>query len=259
MISKLEGITNRPSYQRASTALERAKSTLLDHEKLVIYNLTTLPDSNGEVDIDPSAWSMNQSAIRSSRAETILQVIQESVKSAIMLTDFTISSDPPYKTSNTPQKTLDDPQQRRKQKEKKQPRISHSNRVGRATAYTPPSVVHIAFVKDNPDSLAEKLLKKMHPSHLQVAHICNGQCDCICHGGSNTKSPDFAIGALGPLSIYYKGPSPVNACVSRGCNEGFLKLFLAFPPLAFKLVRGSHDHFKSAWHYYFQQERQVCS
>lgn len=147
-----------------------------------------------------------------------------------MLTDFTISSDPPYKVSNTPQQTLDDPQQRRKQKEKKQLRVSHSNRVGRATAYTLPFVVHIAFMQDKPDSLAEKLLKKTHPSHLQVAQICNGQCDCICHGGSNTKSPDFAIGVLGPLSIYYKGPSPVKACVSRGCNEGFLKLFLAFPP-----------------------------
>lgn len=64
-------MTNRPSYQRASTALERAKGTLLELEKLVIYNLTTIPDSNGEVDIGPSAWFMNQSVVRSSRVKIL--------------------------------------------------------------------------------------------------------------------------------------------------------------------------------------------
>lgn len=174
--------------------------------------------------VDSVKELVHQSLAQHSQHETTLRIIQESVKSTTMLTDLMVSSDMPCKTSNLPQQTLDDPQQHRKRKEKKQSRISPSNRAGRATAYTPPSAVHNALMQELPDSLAEKLPKKTHPL------ICNGQCDCICHGGSNTKSPDFAIGVLGPLSIYYKGPSPVKACVSRGCDQGFLKIFLAFPP-----------------------------
>lgn len=71
VVSELESMINRPSYQRVGTALQRAKSALLELEKLIVYNLTTIPDSNGEVDIDPSAWFMNQSAIRSWRAEIL--------------------------------------------------------------------------------------------------------------------------------------------------------------------------------------------
>lgn len=180
--------------------------------------------------VDSVKELVHQSLAQHSQHETTLQTIQESVKSTTMLTNLTVSSDPPYKVSNLPQDTLDDPQQRRKQKEKKQPRISHSNRADRPTAYTPPSAVHNTFMPDQPDFLAGKLTKKKHPSHLPVTQLCNGQCDCICHGGSNTISPDFAVGVLGPLSVYYKGPSPVEACFSRGCHQRFLKLFLAFPP-----------------------------
>lgn len=71
VISELERMINRPSYQRVGIALERAKKTLLELEKLVVYTLTTIPDSNGKVEIDPSAWFMNQSVIRSSRAEIL--------------------------------------------------------------------------------------------------------------------------------------------------------------------------------------------
>lgn len=71
VVSELEKMTNRPSYQRVGTALERAKSTLLKLEQLVVYDLTTIPDSNGKVDIDPSAWFTNQPVIRSSRAEIL--------------------------------------------------------------------------------------------------------------------------------------------------------------------------------------------
>lgn len=180
--------------------------------------------------VDSVRELVNQSLAQHSQHETTLQIVQESIKPATMPTDLTMSSDPPCKVSNLPQQTPDDPQQRDNQKGKKQPRINHPNRAGRATAYTPPITVHDAFMKDPPDFLAEKLLKKQHLSNLHFPYSCNGQCDCICHGRSNAKTPDFAVGALGPVFIYYKGPSPVKTCVSHGCKRGFLKFFLAFPP-----------------------------
>ena len=71
VISEVEKMTNRPSYQRTRTALERAKETLLELDELMVYHLIKIPDSNGEVDVDITAWFTKQSVIRRLRVDIL--------------------------------------------------------------------------------------------------------------------------------------------------------------------------------------------
>lgn len=69
IILEFEKTTKRPSYQRIVRALERTKSTILDLEKLIVYNLTTTADSHGKLRIDPWAWITHEAAVRNLRTQ----------------------------------------------------------------------------------------------------------------------------------------------------------------------------------------------
>lgn len=69
IILEFEKTTKRPSYQRIGRALERTKSTILDLEKLIVYNLTTIADSHGKLRIDPWAWITHEAAVRNLRTQ----------------------------------------------------------------------------------------------------------------------------------------------------------------------------------------------
>ena len=180
--------------------------------------------------VDSVKLLVNQSLVRHSQHETTLRQIQSSVQATTMPSDHMASSDMPCPVSSSPQQTLDDPQRRWEKEQTKQPCISHSDRGGQATAYTPRSAVLSASRQDLPDSVAKTLRAETDPSHLSMARICNGECDCICHGRSDAIFPKFAIGVLGPFSVVYKGPSSVKTCTSPGCRELLLTFRFACPP-----------------------------
>ena len=113
-----------------------------------------------------------------------------------------------------------------------EPRISRSNRLDRLVASSSRPVVDNASAQNLPRTSTRVLsmVKEMSISRpLSMTEICNEQCDCICHRGSITKSPKFAVVNLGPLFIVFKWSSPVSTCVSRSCKYITLKFGFICP------------------------------
>lgn len=71
IVLEFEATTNKRSDQSIGRALERTKSTLLELEKLIVYDLTTTADSNGETQIQPWAWVRAQGEVRTLRAHIL--------------------------------------------------------------------------------------------------------------------------------------------------------------------------------------------
>ena len=59
-----ESITDTPLHPSACRALEKIKSTILALEKLIIYDLTTNVNSNGQTEITRLAWLRSQHKVQ---------------------------------------------------------------------------------------------------------------------------------------------------------------------------------------------------
>lgn len=178
-----------------------------------------------------------QSLKRHSQHETTLQRIEQSVNSTTMLLDHAILPDLPGPNIDLPQQKLHDLQQARLRSDKinhgLEPRISHSNQPARVTANSLPSAFNSAVNRAFAQSFSSPGINfypmTRETEKFSMTRTCDAQCDCICHRGSHTKFPLFAIGCLGPLFIVYKGSSPVKTCVSQSCKIRILSLGFESP------------------------------
>ena len=61
--------TTSPLNPSACRALEKIKATLLALEKLIVYDLTTITNSDGRTEISTLAWIKSQSKVQALKAK----------------------------------------------------------------------------------------------------------------------------------------------------------------------------------------------
>lgn len=115
------------------------------------------------------------------------------------------------------------------------PYISRIRRQDKVITNNAPSAVHdlpTQKASSHSTEVVNTTRKDSMPSGFtekQITITCTEQCDCICHRGNRAKIPKFALGVVGPLTIVYKGSSPVKTCSSHSCSISTLRLSFVCP------------------------------